>query len=748
MTLLSNYWTLASFSLILLTSPHWLTLPCGLWCVPVLIVLIASLKYRKLRCLTGSLAAILVILFQGNVLRWQADSLFLAGQDITIKADVDSFFKQISHGYDGKVVITAINGQPLSYFQQPRVQLIAPRPLMPGEVVTAQVSLKSMIGLRNEVGFDRERYAFSQRLLARAVIVKGSSWFSESSNHLRSRLFTLIRQSLAASPERSLLLALTFGYRGEIEPDLWQSLRNSGLAHLVAISGLHIGIAFSVGFMMGTLVLRLSYRALLLPWLLGCVVAGCYAWLAGFSLPTERALIMCLLNVLFSLLNLRVSLVGRILATLALVLLWDPLASLAVSFWLSFLAVTVVFTYLARQSVTDNLFIRLTKMQLWLVTCMLPVSLWFFDGITLASALYNLIFVPWFSFFVVPLTLAGLTFSAVPPDTATVLWNGVAWTLKPIIYAIDWVGELWWTLNAVWILRFGMMFVVALLWPLLSGSARLWLLMLCVMAGWLADRPQSVNRWRLDVLDVGHGLAVVIDKNRRAIVYDTGLAWENGSMADAVILPLLRKRNIRSLDGLILSHMDSDHSGGWQQIQRAWSPGWIRASQDSPVFSPCIAKQTWRWNDLDFEVLWPQRGVMRAYNSHSCVLRLSDPVSGVRVLLTGDIDALVEWMLVRHPQLLRSEIVIVPHHGSKTSSIQPFVDAVGAHYAFASLARDNRWGMPADQVVSRYQAAGTTWLDTGHNGQISLLVEQGQWRVESLRQSESWYRHILRKRVE
>lgn len=750
MAFLAQYWTLFSLVATIFLSLTWTALPSLWWLLPISLLLLLRWYCRCLQYVVGILIACGVILVQDHLLSWQADTVFDSGRKITITAEVTSFFDAMPYGYRGTVNIQAINGKALHYFQRPNVQLIAPQPLMLGDKLQAQVTLKSMAGLRNEVGFDREQQAMSQRLVARATIVKNTSWLTISSYHLRSQLFTYIQQQFEEGAERALTLALAFGYRGEIEPELWQALRNSGLAHLVAISGLHIGLSFSIGFMLGTAMLRLSHRMVWLPWVMGSLAAVGYAWLAGFSITTERALVMCVLNMLLSLLHLRISVVGRILLTLAVLLVWDPVAPLSISFWLSFIAVSAVLTYFARQETKGHWLLQLLKMQVWLDICMIPASLWFFEGMTPVSSLYNLIFIPWFSFLIVPPILVGLLLAVLFPnyDGWSWLWMWVDGALSPAIEAITWADEVWWSLNAIWLQRALLLFGYALIWTLLSRKGRIWLLVFGIALSWGDERRQHRQDWRLDVLDIGHGLAIMIEKDRRAMLYDVGDIWENGSVAESVILPLLRQRNIESLDGIVLSHLDSDHAGGLSAILAEWQPKWVRASQTTPPFTLCVAGQNWQWNQLEFEVVWPMQGVQRAYNLNSCVVRLHDPVSDIRILLTGDIEALVEWILIRQPEQLKSDVIIVPHHGSKTSSIQPLTQVVGARYAMASMAFDNRWHLPSPQVVARYQSAGSIWLDTAHQGQISVRVENGRWWVESLRQNDAWYRHLLRKRVE
>lgn len=177
-------------------------------------------------------------------------------------------------------------------------------------------------------------------------------------------------------------------------------------------------------------------------------------------------------------------------------------------------------------------------------------------------------------------------------------------------------------------------------------------------------------------------------------------------------------------------------------------PQWVRSSHYLSDF-PCIKGQDFEWQGLKMTVLWPPRQVTRAYNPHSCVIRMEDEENQFSFLMTGDIDALAEWILIREPEQLNSDVVLVPHHGSRTSSIEPFVNAVQADAAIASLAKGNQWGMPQPQVVETYRRHLTQWFDTGELGQITLYVEQRRWQIVSRRDTfNAWYRQMLRNQVE
>ncbi|PNQ67025.1 DNA internalization-related competence protein ComEC/Rec2, partial [Vibrio agarivorans] len=262
------------------------------------------------------------------------------------------------------------------------------------------------------------------------------------------------------------------------------------------------------------------------------------------------------------------------------------------------------------------------------------------------------------------------------------------------------------------------------------------------------EKPRHI--WRLDVLDVGHGLAVLIEKNNQWLLYDTGKAWSGGSIAERVITPILHQRGVNKLDTLIISHMDSDHSGGREYMEEQFTPRNKISSQYLASYRACVVGNSWWWQGLRFEVLWPPNLVSRAYNPHSCVIRIVDPISQLRVLLTGDIEGVSEWMLARQADKLTSDVMLVPHHGSKTSSNISFIQSVSPKLAIASLAKSNQWNMPAKQVVDNYQQEEAQWLDTGENGQITVHVIGQDWYFNTKRTGTftSWYRQMLRKGVE
>ncbi|MCG3724207.1 DNA internalization-related competence protein ComEC/Rec2 [Vibrio cincinnatiensis] len=747
MTLLSNYWTLASFSLTALSSPYWPWMPHWFVAFTILVAMSMMLFINRCRGCIGVALALVVIITQGNLVRAQSNIILQFEGDITIKGEVNSFFNATSHGFVGSAVIRSINHQPLPFFLTPKIHLTTPIALQLGDQFEFIAQVKPIYGRLNEVGFDQESFYFSQRWVARANVKKNSTYQIIPNSHLRSKLYSHIKQLTELSPVQGMRLALTFGERSLITAEQWLGLRNSGLIHLTAISGLHIGMAFGVGYVFGLLLIRILTGRLWLPFVLGGGLALAYAWLAGFTLPTQRALIMCWLNIVLLLLNVRVTAIQRILLTLSAVALWDPFTALSASFWLSFLAVSLVIYQISTINPQFVWWKKLLLGQFRLSILMVPMSAYFFAGVSLSSVLYNILFIPWFSFVVIPLLFMALICYLLFQYESSWWWEWLESALWPFNVSLGLSSPSWIdvSLSSQYFLL--MILTLWFLRPMLSKSAGIAITMIVAM-GWVSFPDKQ--GWRVDVLDVGHGLAVLIERNGAFVLYDTGSGWEGGSYAQSLITPLLIHRGYSHLDGVIISHFDNDHSGGLYDIQRLLSPIWIRASQHKPSIQPCKQGEQWQWQGLTFTALWPPQLVSRAENPHSCVVRIEDPEYGHSLLLTGDVTAVGEWLLSREAEILESDVLLVPHHGSQTSSTLAFIKTVNPKIALASLAKGHRWRLPHPDVLSRYQDLGINWLDTGDMGQISLLYRKEDRQLQTLRQRgiRPWYRQMLRNEVE
>ncbi|MFM4717948.1 DNA internalization-related competence protein ComEC/Rec2 [Aeromonas bivalvium] len=629
-----------------------------------------------------------------------------------------------------RLKIITLNGASLPLSPLVRINAYQTLPaLTAGSTLTLVTSLKPAHGLANEAGMDGRR-----QLLGKGISATGNLRriieVAPAPPGLRARWLTRAGEAWQGLTQAPLLAALTFGEQGGITDRQWDLFRGAGLSHIIAISGQHIALVAVLGWWLGRLA---GQRGALLVSLL---FAATYSWLAGFAVATERALIMVLI---WSLLRLwrrdwppyRVWL----LAFVAIVL-WDPFALFAAGFWLSFLAVALLMgaSYLYGRP-------SLLRLQGILLLGLLPLQLALFEGVAPLALLINLLALPLFCLFIIPLALLGVLASLF----SLPLGHGLFWladgALGQLLGALAWLDSqwsLWWPLPGWALPASALLLLIWLAWRLPAGRwLGLPLLAVALLACWPAP-----PRWQVRVLDVGQGLAVLVTRGERALLYDTGDRYPGGyNMADAVILPLLRRLAIAELDMLILSHRDRDHAGNREALLAALPTAReISSYPFSPSTQLCRRGQTWQWQDLSLRMLWPEHSG-GGRNNDGCVLHISD--GRVSVLLAADIEKEAEArLLALEGEGLRSTLLISPHHGSKTSSTPGFVAAVAPMGVVHSAGFLNRWGFPRPEVVARYDqmpSAPSQW-QTGVSGAIRFDVGSNGFVVRAEREAGPWYR--------
>nr|WP_321279770.1 DNA internalization-related competence protein ComEC/Rec2 [uncultured Vibrio sp.] len=752
MTLSEKSWTLALFVASVISSAWWPTMPDWRWLLLGIITTGSIIKLRRGLISIGVIWGLMVVIIHGNVLEYQRQALFNVGENSTIIGKVDSSFNQISHGYEGIVTIKQVNDQRLLPFLKPKVRFITSFAIPVNSEFTTTALVKPIIGLRNEAGFDAEKQAMGKGILARAIVSGDAHWIIRTSSSVRQKIVSRVTEDISELDHFPLISALVFADRNWLSDDDWQGLRDSGLLHLVSISGLHIGMAFSFGLLLGGSVRFALPRYQAMPSIMGLAVALCYAWLADFSLPTTRAASVCVIYVVLKISLVHWSTWRVLLLAVAFQLFIQPFASFSMSFWLSYLSVGAVLLVINLVRLNSSTWLgklrTLFITQIALSLFVLPISGYFFSGVSLLAIAYNFIFIPWFGFVVVPLIFIALSVSLLVPALSEFVWQWMDLSLWPLSESLQFALGSWQPLSIDLMWMFSLLCACLVLKRFLLWQGWLLLVVITIIVTGLTGRKSA--SWRIDVLDVGHGLAVMIEKDGRVLLYDTGKSWPGGSMAEQVIVPILHSRGFELVDSIILSHWDNDHAGGRSVIETEFSPTNMRSSQHFDGYQPCVNGDNWEWQQLDIEVLWPPKIVTRAYNPHSCVFRLRDPDSDFSMLFTGDIESISEWILLRDPEKLRSDVMLVPHHGSKTSSNPRFINAVDPILAIASLAKNNQWGMPAETVVTSYRNAGALWLDTGDSGQITIRVKKDKWDFEKKRSDtfEPWYRQMVRKGVE
>ena len=746
------------------------SLPSLWWVMLCLPVPFVAYFYPKYRTPVLLLCVFVLALFWTA---WRAQLLLdttldpaLEGQTLVLQGKLDALPVATTRGVRVTLAVQQawLQGKPVSV--PPRVRLSSYRhgwrPQI-GEHWRVHVRLKRPHGFQNPGGFDYEAYLLQQRVRATGYVrhkpaplrVRAAGpW---GLGQLRQRLAAGITQALGENRYSAIIIALCVGERHAISSQDWQLLRATGTNHLMAISGLHIGLVAGLVFFL----LRWSWSraaGLALYWpapkaaATGAAIAAVtYAALAGFSLPTQRAMIM-LAVLMLAVVTARRFVPSQVLAlALFLVLLYDPLAPLAAGFWLSFLAVALIAYSLKARSHSagaQRWWRHWGRVQWGLALGLAPLLLWWFQQVSLVAPVANLVAVPVFAFWVVPLSLLGGVCELLLPS-----WLGAGLLhLAQFGLSVLWVllALLGQTAISVWQLpspSVGALLIAMLgaLWLLAPRAwpAR-WLgLVLCLPLLWPRTPSLQTGEFAMTLLDVGQGLSVVVRTRQHALVFDTGPrfspSFDTGS---AVVLPYLIHSGIHRLDALVISHGDNDHIGGSDSLLAAMPTQQIYSSVPQRIVgaSDCYAGLAWHWDGVDFRFLNPPRGLASQDNNGSCVLHIRSPYRSA--LVTADIELFAEQELLQHGAAeLAADILVVPHHGSKTSSSPEFVAAVNPKIALFPVGYRNRYRHPHPAVLQRYRAQGSEIYQSPQHGAIELRALATRIERRSYRDYHRRYWH-------
>ena len=623
----------------------------------------------------------------------------------------------------------------------------APEPPQIGDVWQMEVRLRRPRGTSNPGVFDYEAWLLRERVGATGYVVNGprnrrlQAEAAGPITRLRHHVVQRLESILEDADTAAVVAAISVGARHAITAEQWLRYAKSGTSHLMAISGLHVGLAATAAWFLAVAscaVLRLGRNHLKIAWIASLLVAAGYACLSGFAVPARRATLMLFLLVL-ALLRSREPQPFVILAAACLVIVvFDPLATLAPGFQLSFAAVLLLLWFARRQAFAPSRSgiarlarstVQLAAVQVFLLFGLLPLTVTNFGRVSFVAPLVNFAAVPLFSVATVPLALAGVLLdgplSAAGDaalrisgasigllrwliDCATAIPNGAVSTAL-----IDGRGSLCLAAIIAWAALPGG-------WP---GRHIALLATLALIAGRVQAPPDGCVDVRM--LDVGQGLAVVLRTRQRTMLYDTGAAYRGGSdMATRVVLPYLSGQGIVKIDRLVVSHSDIDHSGGAAAVLANIDVALVMAGEPDALNAgrgfACRRGQVWHWDDVTFRVLHPPAAVRHSGNDASCVILAE--AGDARLLLTGDIESGVEDALAGSAGPGDVDVVLVPHHGSETSSGIAFVKAVSAELALVSAGYRNRWGLPRPAVVRRWQESGANVLVTARDGAIGFRL--------------------------
>ena len=626
-----------------------------------------------------------------------------------------------------------------------------PQRLKAGERWQFTVRLKQPHGTANPDGFDHEAWLLQHNIRATGYVrgragqtrLGTSGYFMDRVQQLRESIREIVQNTLQGDAQVGVIAALVVGDQDAIPHENWQVYNRTGTSHLMSISGLHItlfatligGLAYAGWRRLPSMALRLPARRAAL--LFGWVAALGYTLLAGFQIPAQRTLFM--LTVLVAGFWLQRQPRSSLLLLLALfvVLLLDPWAVLVPGFWLSFGAVAAMMW--AAQGVLGHT----GKATLWMRTqaavtiALAPALLLLFHQISLISPVANVFAIPVVSVGVVPLAFVGIL---IPP-----ILSLAAWLMQIVETILQWLSAFDW---AVWALPAPDMLAVLLA---LLGIALL--LMPGMRARWVggfmflamlfpAVQHPVPGTFAAEVMDVGQGTAILIRTAEHALLYDTGPALGDNNTGDQIVLPRLRALGISRLDGLVLTHDDLDHTGGASSVMRDEDVGWLLTSlpDKHPLLKRqnlrCIRGQQWQWDGVNFEILNPPvyayTQTTRSDNNKSCVLKISKGKQSL--LLTADAERIAELeMTERVLGKLQSTVLIAGHHGSRTSSIDEFVQAVKPDQVVFTMGWRNRFGHPHAEVVHRFSETEAVLHRTDRHGWMRFVFSDSGIKVEHWR---------------
>lgn len=614
-----------------------------------------------------------------------------------------------------------------------------------GQYWQLNVRLKEATGLHNDGLFDYQHWLEQRHFIATGYVnnklaqlnqLLGSvrkSWVERQ----RDRMIHFINGSLKLPVVASVFRALAVGDRSGLSKSDWQVFQRTGTSHLIAISGLHVGLIFSVIFLLVSYSLKYMPKVqLIVPGkqvsLLGAFLGTWfYVVLSGCSVTAVRALLMLACIVVSNCMFRATALGRRLLIAFIVIVLSHVQALRTSSVWLSCIAVgTLVLCFHGRLSLPRKSMSWL-KVQ-WFVTLgLLPITLYIFHQVSMVSFVVNMIAIPWVGCLVLPIVLLGTTIALVH----------AGWLSKIILIVAGWCFYPLWLLMrqvAAWPLA---AWHYSLISPVIFGWLSVSVLLLLLpkqvpgkyfgFAGFMPlflfhhQTPRHGELW-MHMFDVGQGLSILFETTHHTLLYDAGPKYANGFDAGKrIIYPTLQIKGVSKLDRMIISHGDNDHSGGALFLSQHMMIDQVYTSDPTLVHqlhaSLCSAGLDWEWDGIRFVFLSPVKGAPYLDNDSSCVLQISN--GRFSVLVPGDISHQIEEMLVKkYAHQLLSRVLVVPHHGSKTASSWHFLQFVHPVLALISLGRYNRYHFPASVVLNRYRRIGAKVIRTDQAGAVSIRI--------------------------
>ncbi|MGD0961162.1 MAG: DNA internalization-related competence protein ComEC/Rec2 [Methylomonas sp.] len=720
-------------------------------------VIAAVLAYKRSRRLLG---LTLGILWASLFALWRMSGLLPPDYQNT-DISVTGYISSLPQPDKGRASFDFSVTEPAVHFPA-KIRLnwyAAPQNLAAGQNWRLTVKLKPPHGLMNPGGFDYEAWLFANHIGAtgyvrhkpEAQLLGEAIGIAEYFARWRQAISTRLDAALPDGQQLGLIKALTIGAQNAISQQQWQVFRATGTTHLVVISGSHISLIAGLVYLLARrgwawlAILSISPQraAAWLAWLAGIFYAG----VAGYSIPTLRAIIMLSIALAAIAWQRNTSVWHILMLALLTVLIFDPPAVLSIGFWLSFTAVALLLYVSAGRLGRSGFWRETTIAQLATFLGLSPLLIVFFQQVSLISPLANWLAAPFVGVVAVPLALLAVLLLFIAPALAV-----------PLLQLTDWPLQALWLLLAKlaalplanlhflpppwYALPMAVVAVLLILAPRGFPARYLSLFLFLPLLAVNSDKPPP-GSLRLTLLDVGQGLSAVIETAGHTLVFDTGAKFSDDSdRGDSVIIPFLKRRGIERIDALVVSHGDNDHSGGASTLKAEmpitdtlssvaeWAEGQNKRY--------CRAGQSWIWEQVAFTVLAPPDSAFSKENDNSCVLKIQ--TGNQSVLLTGDIETAAEdWLVQNYGGQLYSTLLIAPHHGSKTSSSVEFLQQVRPDLILIPAGYLNRFHLPHQAVLGRYRQLALPWLNTAEQGAITVRMEGNGMQVGTERRQRRHY---------
>lgn len=721
-------------------------LPDGRWVLLLAPLLALLILKPSLHLYTYFICGFLWALYRADIILDQQLPLDLEGKDLVVEGTIEGLPRQSFHRQQLVFKVDSIENSDrkisASYLFRLNWYNDSPE-VISGERWKLTVRVKRPNGFMNPGGRDYEASLFQQKINATGYVKVGKKLERDPSTLLqkihqwRGAIYHDLK--LSQPDLNGIIPALGLGVRDDLSQDMWKVLTSTGTIHLTAISGLHIGLIAGLAFFVGRWLWTLPI--ITLHWLpatkmgaiFAIIAAVLYAALAGFSIPTQRALIMVIVIMICLLSNRQLSRFDIFSIALLSVLLFSPASVISPGFWLSFTAVAIIFYTLSGRTGATGFWHVSMKVHFMLALGLSPLLLLFFGQNPLLGPLANIIAVPVIGLLITPLVLLTILALSVFKPAGDVLLKLTDFLIDSFWPFLEWIAELPYTslqgtMPSTGLFILSLLGITILLMPrglpgrFLAGAFFLPIL-------FFQTESPDYGEYDFVLLDVGQGLSAVIQTKEHILIYDTGPKFSSDfDTGKAVVLPYLKSIGISRVNKVIISHGDNDHRGGYQSVVNEIEIGETLTSVPEKLSGDnvllCDSGKYWEWDGVTFEILHPDKNYYqtgRKGNNRSCVLRIDNGYGSV--LLTGDIETAAESVLISDKNVnLDVDILVAPHHGSKTSSTSAFISAASPEYVLFPVGYQNRFHFPNEKVVRRYKQNNIKRLDTAKAGAIHFHI--------------------------